>query len=236
MLDRLVPRRRVPPWDALPWAPHVHPVLLVHRVRGLLPGLYVLERDDAVHERLRAAMRAEFLWTRPPGCPAHLRLFCLMDEVDLRTAAALVSCRQEIASDGFFSLGMIADFDRSLRARGAPWYRRLLWEAGMLGHVLYLEAEAASGPDALVRATGIGCYFDDTFHELCGLEGDEFQSLYHFAVGAPVDDSRLSTLPPYAHLGARRSTDRAEPPIPPCLGQSLRRPADQVRFSPSRRA
>ena len=62
----------------------------------------------------------------------------------------------------------------------------------MLGQVLYLEAEAAG-----VRGTGIGCYFDDAFHELLGLRDRTFQDLYHFTVGGPVDDPRLITLPPY---------------------------------------
>ena len=57
-----------------------------------------------------------------------------------------------------------------------------------------------------VRSTGIGCYFDDTFHELLGQASDEFQDLYHFTVGGPVEDHRLITLPPYAHLPARDQT------------------------------
>ena len=63
----------------------------------------------------------------------------------------------------------------------------------MLGQVLYLEAEATGA-----RATGIGCFFDDAVHDVLGLRGDEFQSLYHFTVGIPVDDARLSTEPGYA--------------------------------------
>ena len=35
-------------------------------------------------------------------------------------------------------------------------YRRLFWECGLIGQVLYLEAEAAG-----VRGTGIGCFYDD---------------------------------------------------------------------------
>ena len=60
---------------------------------------------------------------------------------------------------------------------------------------MYLEAEAAG-----VRATGIGCFFDDPVHSVFGLEDLAFQSLYHFAVGRPVDDPRLTTLAPYANL------------------------------------
>ncbi len=37
---------------------------------------------------------------------------------------------------------MIADFEQPLQTHG-PWlYRRLFWETGMIGQVLYLEAEA----------------------------------------------------------------------------------------------
>ena len=194
MLDRLLPRAVVPPWDAWPYMPHIHCAIFVHRVRELPSGLYLLERSSAVHERLRSALRPEFLWQHPEGCPEHLRFFKLV-EGDFREIAAGVSCRQEIAGNGAFSLGMIAEFSESIRARGAWWYRRLFWEAGLLGQVLYLEAEAAG-----VRGTGIGCYFDDAFHNLLGLNGDKFQSLYHFTVGGPVDDLRLTTLPPYSHL------------------------------------
>ncbi|MGZ8193672.1 MAG: nitroreductase, partial [Methylobacter sp.] len=68
-------------------------------------------------------------------------------------------------------------------------------ECGLIGQVLYLEAEAAG-----IRGTGIGCYFDDSVHEILGIQGHEFQSLYHFTVGKPVEDKRLQTLPAYAHL------------------------------------
>jgi SagB-type dehydrogenase family enzyme len=194
MLDHLLPRPDVPPWDVLPWEPQVHLAILVHRVTGLVPGLYVLERDQRIHDRLRAALRPTFLWQKVADCPEHLRLYCLM-KGDFRRRAQVISCHQEIASDGTFSLGMVADFAPGIRREGAWWYRRLFWEAGVLGQMLYLEAEAAG-----VRSTGIGCYFDDAFHDLLGQTTDEFQDLYHFTVGQPVEDKRLLTLPPYAHL------------------------------------
>ena len=194
MLDRLLPRAGVPPWDVWPGPPHIHCAIFVHRVRDLPSGLYLLERSSTVHERLRSALRPEFLWKHLEGCPEHLPLFTLV-EGDFRGTAQGISCHQEIAGNGAFSLGMIAEFSESIRATGAWWYRRLFWEAGLLGQVLYLEAESAG-----VRGTGIGCYFDDAFHNLLGLTGDQFQSLYHFTVGGPVDDSRLTTLPPYSHL------------------------------------
>jgi SagB-type dehydrogenase family enzyme len=194
LLDRLLPRPGIPPWDLLPWRPNLHVGLFVHRVRSLASGLYLFERDPSTHEALRAACRPTFPWHRPAGCPDHLPLYLLI-EGDLRATARTVSCHQDIASDGAFSLGMIAEFGDVIRAGGSWWYRRLFWEAGVLGQVLYLEAEAAG-----VRGTGIGCYFDDAFHEVLGLTGDRFQSLYHFAAGTPVEDPRLRTIAPYAHL------------------------------------
>jgi SagB-type dehydrogenase family enzyme len=194
MLDSLLPRPGVPPWDTLPWEPRLHLGIFVHRVHGLTPGLYLLERDAAIHERLRPALRDVFLWKRPPNCPEQLRLWCLA-ESEFRDVSRVVSCHQEIASDGAFSLGMIAEFGNIIRHHGSWWYRRLFWESGVLGQALYLEAEAAG-----IRSTGIGCYFDDVFHDLLGLQTDAFQSLYHFTVGSPVDDPRLTTLAPYFHL------------------------------------
>ena len=87
---------------------------------------------------------------------------------------------------------MIAEFEEPIRTLGPWFYRRLFFEAGLVGQVLYLEAEAAG-----IRATGIGCYFDDPVHELFGFEGRRFQSLYHFTVGGPVDDPRLTSEEPY---------------------------------------
>jgi SagB-type dehydrogenase family enzyme len=198
MLEHLRPECHATPWRALPWEPHIHPVFILHRVEGLPAGLFVFERSDGVHERLRKSMSADFAWRRPDGCPEHLRLHLLM-EGNYRDTAAGVSCNQDIAANGCFSLGMLAEFDRGL-AQGAWFYPRLFWEAGLVGQSLYLSAVAEG-----VSATGIGCYFDDEFHELLGIEGGEFQSLYHFTVGAALIDERLQTLPPYAHLPIERS-------------------------------
>ena len=71
-------------------------------------------------------------------------------------------------------------------------FRSLFWETGVIGQILYLEAEAAG-----VRATGIGCFFDDPVHEMFGFTGIAYQSLYHFTIGGPIEDTRLTTLPPY---------------------------------------
>ncbi len=93
-------------------------------------------------------MRLEFRWLRPPSCPQGLLLF-LLKKGDCRNLATNVSCSQKIAGDGAFSPGMIAEHMDSLVANGAGFYRNLFWEAGLVGHVLCLEAEEAG-----IRATG----------------------------------------------------------------------------------
>jgi hypothetical protein len=35
-------------------------------------------------------------------------------------------------------------------------------------------------------------------HEVLGLEDLNYQDLYHFTVGGPVEDTRLTTLPAYS--------------------------------------
>lgn len=202
MLDRVLPRCGRPPWDVLGSPVCVHLGLFVHRVVGLVPGLYCLVRRTDRWAVLRGVMRPSFQWEKPPGCPEVLPLYLLL-EGDARDAAARLSCDQEIAGDSAFSLGMIAEFEEPLRRHGAWLYRRLFWETGVIGQVLYLEAEAAG-----VRATGIGCFYDDPVHALFGLTGRAFQSLYHFTIGGPVEDLRLTTLPPYPE--ERRHTRRPE--------------------------
>lgn len=193
MLDRVMPRFDRAPWTALGPPVCVHLLLFVHLVDGLDPGLYVLVREANQIDSLRAAMAADFEWEKPPHCPAHLPLFRLRAG-DTRELAAQVSCHQEIAGMGAFSCGMIARFQNMLEEHGPWFYRRLFWETGVIGQVLYLEAEAAG-----VRGTGIGCFFDDAVHDAAGIRSRQWQSLYHFTIGGAKDDLRLMTWPAYSH-------------------------------------
>ncbi len=187
MLARAMPGSGAP-WDALWWSPRIHFLLFVHRVDDLAPGLYLLPRDPSVVDRLKRACGREYRWE---AVDERVPLFCL-ERGDCRRLSQRLSCDQDIAADGFFSLGMLADFDASLAANGPSFYRHLFWESGVVGQVLYLEAEARGA-----RATGIGCFYDDPVHEVLGLTDHSFQSLYHFTVGMPVDDTRLTTEPGY---------------------------------------
>jgi len=193
MLDSLLPRQNTTPFDALPWQPRIHLVLFVHRVEGLKPGLYVFPRSDSGKLLLEQNMRDSFDWTRPAICPSTLPLYHLVS-ANCQNAARTVSCHQDIASNSAFSLSMLAEYEDNISER--PWsYRQLYWEAGMVGQSLYLEAEAVA-----MRATGIGCYFDDAVHEILGIQNKKLQVIYHFTVGLPLLDKRLISLPPYGHL------------------------------------
>lgn len=194
ILDTTLPRTSAPPFDAWPFPPRLHLVLFVHRVTGLEPGLYLWLRAPADADVLRRAFRANLSWKAVTDSTITAPLYRL-GRGDLRDFARTLSCHQDIAADGAFSLGMLARFEPVLRARGVAAYRELFWEAGMIGQALYLAAEAAG-----VRGTGIGCYFDDVLHHTLGLTGHDWQSLYHFTIGGPVEDLRLRTAPPYAHL------------------------------------
>jgi hypothetical protein len=163
----------------------------VLRVDALPTGIYFLVRHPSQTSELKTAITAADMWQRPSACPEQLELYCLK-EMDARNLARQISCTQDIASDGCFSLGMIAEYQNPLENFGPWFYPRLFWEAGMLGQVLYLEAEAAG-----IRSTGIGCYFDDPMHQVLGLKNHQYQDLYHFTLGGPVDDTRLTTLPAY---------------------------------------
>jgi hypothetical protein len=171
----------------------LHLAVFAHRITGLAPGLYLLARDHAAVGKVRTLMQPRFAWLPVNGCPPGLPFF-MLESGDVRELAAHLGCDQAIAADGAFALAMLAEFEKPIRELGTWFYRRLFWEAGLLGQTLYLEAEAAG-----VRATGMGCYFDDPVHELLGFGSEEkrFQDMYHFTVGGPVEDARLTTEMPY---------------------------------------
>lgn len=50
-----------------------------------------------------------------------------------------------------------------------------------------------------IKGTGIGCYFDDEFHDFMRLKPSSgYVSMYHFAAGGAVPDSRLKLVDPYS--------------------------------------
>jgi SagB-type dehydrogenase family enzyme len=180
-------RSVTPSLDAHP--PAADLVLFLHHVEGLPSGLYLLLRNRDHFDFLRANTRDAFVWEEvEPG-------LYLLEEGDFRPQAKFISCSQDIAADGAFSLGMLCEFAPQIEKYGAQRYKELYFECGAIGQQLYLEATSLG-----LSATGIGCFLDDVLHRLLGLPDARFQSFYHFTVGRAIVDMRLTTLPPYFHL------------------------------------
>ena len=134
--------------------------LYIHRVDGLQPGVYRHWPERAELQLVRSG--------------------------DQRVAAAGLSLGQNLAGNACVAFSMIGDLDRATRDYGDRGYRYVHFEAGAIGHRLYLGAEAVG-----LRATGIGAFYDDEVHRYLGLSPAQGQVVYHFAIGYPVPDPRI---------------------------------------------
>jgi nitroreductase len=81
---------------------------------------------------------------------------------------------------------MIGDFESAARSYGDRGYRYAHFEAGAIGHRMYLASEALG-----LRSTGIGAFFDDRVNRYLDQSPEQGQVVYHFAIGYPVPDPRL---------------------------------------------
>ncbi|MGP0073812.1 MAG: SagB/ThcOx family dehydrogenase [Bryobacteraceae bacterium] len=135
--------------------------LYVHRVSGLQPGVYRLSPEGAGLEHLKIG--------------------------DQRVVAAGLSLGQDLAGNACVAFSMIGDLDRATRSYGERGYRYVHFEAGAIGHRLYLAAEALG-----LGATGIGAFYDEEVHRYLNLTPEQGRVVYHFAVGYPVPDYRVN--------------------------------------------
>lgn len=188
------------PFDPWPAGPRVHVLLFAHRVDGLAPGAYLLPRSAAGLELLRSNLPSTLDLHPVPNAPEDAPLVLLSENPALAGTLRTLNCHQALGSDAILGFALLAQFNP---LPDAATYRKLFQEAGLIGQVLYLEAEALG-----LRGTGIGCYFDDALHQLIGLPepaaSAPLQSVYHFTVGMPMLDARIATEPPYAHLLTER--------------------------------
>lgn len=164
-----------------------HLVIFVHRVYDYKSGLYILLRNDDDLENLQTLTKQSFYWR----ASKFENLYFLQDD-DFNLLSKSISCNQDIACDGAFSLGMLSRYTHELQTFGAHRYKELYWECGAIGQQLYLEATSMG-----LSGTGIGCFLDDMMHHTLGLQTNEFQTLYHFTVGRGYIDSRIQTKAPY---------------------------------------
>jgi SagB-type dehydrogenase family enzyme len=134
--------------------------LYAHRVEGLESGVYRHWAERGELELLKSG--------------------------DQQVMAAGLSLGQELAGNACVAFSMIGDLERATRAYGNRGYRYAHFEAGAIGHRMYLAAEALG-----LQATGIGAFFDDEVHRYLGLAPDQGQVIYHFAIGHAIADPRL---------------------------------------------
>ncbi len=164
-----------------------HLVIFIHQVQDYQSGLYILVRNIRDRDDLEEEMDAKFRWSH-----TEFEHLYLLQTRDLCATSKAISCSQDIASDGAFSLGMLCNFTDQLKKYGAHRYKELYWECGAIGQQLYLEATSMG-----LSGTGIGCFLDDDMHRLLGLENNKYQILYHFTVGRGYVDSRIITRSAY---------------------------------------
>jgi SagB-type dehydrogenase family enzyme len=146
---------------ATPLLSFIQLYLYVHRVDGLEPGVYRFWPQHAELERTKTG--------------------------DQRVAAAGLSLGQDLAGNACVAFSMIGDLERAARAYGDRGYRYVHFEAGAIGHRLYLAAEALG-----LGATGIGAFYDEEVHRYLHLTPEQGRVVYHFAIGYPVLDPRLN--------------------------------------------
>jgi len=160
-----------------------HLVIFIHRVEEYPSGLYILIRNERDTALLQSQMNPAFTWEK-----TDFEALYLLEKNDLQLLSKTISCNQDIASDGAFSLGMLCNYTKQLNDFGAHKYKELYWECGAIGQQLYLEATSLG-----LSGTGIGCFLDDMIHDTLGLKTNHFQVLYHFTIGRGYVDSRIQT-------------------------------------------
>ena len=178
-------------------------VLVIHRVEELQPGIYLMPGHGMDQTAIEAVLNK---WDGYQDVTDLFEGLCSRSPVyrlkagKMGRLAATLCCHQPIASDCGFLVSFFAPFNL-LNQQGAAAYRYLHWQAGELGHRVYLAASQRQ-----LSATGIGCFFDDPWHELLGLPDSDrgYQTIYQIAVGVDKPDARLTTASAYHHLTEKR--------------------------------
>jgi SagB-type dehydrogenase family enzyme len=155
ILDKTLPRN-LPPFDTKASLNKIDFVIFVNRVDGIKSGIYYYERKNAKLTQI--------------------------EKGDFSEAAKFISCMQDLGKNSAFSIFMIID-KNEIKNNGD--YKFAMFEAGMIGEILYLEAEAKN-----LRGCGIGCFFDDLV-SIEILNNPDILTLYGFSVGKPLIDERI---------------------------------------------
>ena len=160
ILDKTLPRN-IPPFDTKVTLNKVNLVIFVNRVDGIESGIYFFDREK--------------------------NSLSLIEKGDFSETAKFINCAQDLGKDSAFSISMVIDkkyIDKEYK------YKLAMFEAGMIGQILYIEAEAKG-----YRGCGIGCFFDNLV-SIDILENEDILTLYGFSIGEPVIDERIIPIRP----------------------------------------
>jgi SagB-type dehydrogenase family enzyme len=169
--------------------PPLQLAIFVHRVADLPSGLYWFQPSP----QAVASPPFRRLQTATALTQTEMAGVTLLEQRDVTQVARRCCCHQALAADGSLALVIMGNFNGT--EEDPHLYRRLHFRAGMVGQLLYLEAEAQG-----FRGTGIGCFFDEEIRRTLALEDSSLYPLYGFTIGVPLEDHRLTNLAPYHHL------------------------------------
>ncbi len=169
MLDKTLPRN-IPPFNTNAHFNNIDIVIFINRVNGLESGIYYYSRNNLLKHNFTQI---------------EDRLF-LIEKGDFSEASKFINCTQDLGKFSSVSFSFVADFEKITKNYH---YKLTLEEAGMIGHILYLEAEAKG-----IRGCGIGCFFDDLINE--EILNFKLQAVYNFTIGVPLIDERIIKVSP----------------------------------------
>jgi len=169
ILDKTLPRN-IPPFNTNAHFNNIDIVMFINRVNGLESGIYYYSRNNLLKHNFTQIEE---------------RLY-LIEKGDFSEASKFINCTQDLGKQSSVSFSFVADFEKITKNYH---YKLTLQEAGMVGHIIYLEAEAKG-----IRGCGIGCFFDDLINNEI-LDG-KLQAVYNFTVGVPLIDERIIKVNP----------------------------------------
>ena len=155
ILDKTLPRN-LPPFDSKVSLNKINFVIFVNRVDNLQSRIYFFDRTK--------------------------NTLSLIEKGDFSEAAKFINCYQDLGKNSAFTISMIIDKNE---IKENFFYKLAMFEAGIIGEVLYLEAEAKN-----LRGCGIGCFFDDLI-SIDILNNPDILTLYGFSIGEAVIDERI---------------------------------------------
>lgn len=106
----------------------------------------------------------------------------LLEKGDFSETAKFINCFQDTAKNSAFTINMTAPFPTNEN------YKSIMFESGMIGEILYLEAEAKG-----MRGCATGCFFDDLITKEILNDKNKIATL-GFSIGVPLMNERIIKL------------------------------------------